>query len=198
MLTETCAKLPKERQKAFMLTGWSKLKAHFKTGYRQIPQGEFTEALSIVARRVAEGEYLPAPAEKLSKEMRAKINRAAHATALRLYDGVHQLLTDCAIDNVACGASEREAMQSVEALASRSDNATIINVWDAQELVWAASDAINAAGSAISAIHRLEQRTGLQLAMRTPRIKHVDCDFHKHDRLVQEVIERMTGGTRNT
>jgi len=59
MLTDACAKLTKERQKAFMLTGWSKLKSHFKTGYRQIPRGEFTEALSIVARHVAEGEYLP-------------------------------------------------------------------------------------------------------------------------------------------
>jgi prophage antirepressor-like protein len=50
-----------KKQGAFMLQGWSKLKAHFKVSYRQIPQAEFTEAVSLLARHVIEGEYLPAP-----------------------------------------------------------------------------------------------------------------------------------------
>lgn len=136
---------------------------------------------------------LPAPKEKLSTALRDHINRTAHATALRLYDSAHKLLTDCALDNLACGASESDAMQYVEALASYAEDATIINVSDAQELVWAVSDVINAAGTAIASIRRLEQRTGLQLAMRIPRRKNLPANFHKHDRLVQEVLERMTG-----
>ena len=44
-----------------MIKGWSKLKAHFKTDYRHIPQAEFHEAVSIVARHVAEqGELIDA------------------------------------------------------------------------------------------------------------------------------------------
>jgi prophage antirepressor-like protein len=53
-------KLPKERQMQFMISGWSKLRAHFGCKYRDIPAGEFSEALSIVARHIA--EYMPAPA----------------------------------------------------------------------------------------------------------------------------------------
>ena len=65
LLTSTVKKLPQEKQASAMIRGWSKLKAHFGTGYRQIPQGEFVEALSIVARHCVtvhalEGELLEA------------------------------------------------------------------------------------------------------------------------------------------
>lgn len=48
-----------KKQGAFIMRGWSKMKAHFKVGYREIPAIEFTEALSLAARHAAEGEYLP-------------------------------------------------------------------------------------------------------------------------------------------
>ncbi|MCM1513321.1 MAG: Bro-N domain-containing protein [Oxalobacter formigenes] len=57
-LRDTAAKLPKARQQQFMVSGWSKLRAHFGCKYRDIPAAEFQEALSIVARHIA--EYLPA------------------------------------------------------------------------------------------------------------------------------------------
>jgi hypothetical protein len=61
MLTDAVKRLPKDRQAAAMIKGWSKLKAHFKTDYRRIPQAEFPEAVSIVARHIAEqGELLDA------------------------------------------------------------------------------------------------------------------------------------------
>lgn len=61
MLTDAVKQLPKDRQAAAMIKGWSKLKAHFKTDYRHIPQAEFHEAVSIVARHVAEqGELIDA------------------------------------------------------------------------------------------------------------------------------------------
>lgn len=69
VLTDAVKRLPKDKQAAAMIKGWSKLKAHFKTDYRHIPQAEFAEALSIVARHIAEqGELLDAePRDMVSK-----------------------------------------------------------------------------------------------------------------------------------
>ncbi|ALS63664.1 phage antirepressor N-terminal domain-containing protein [Pandoraea apista] len=53
-------RLPKMKQGAAATRVWSKLKAHFKVAYRQIPQSEFTEAVSIVTRTAAEWEVLDA------------------------------------------------------------------------------------------------------------------------------------------
>ena len=67
MLTENVKRLPKEKQAGAMVKGWSKLKAHFKTDYRHIPAGEFHEAVSILARHVAEWELVddtPKPAKQ--------------------------------------------------------------------------------------------------------------------------------------
>lgn len=61
LLTDAVKKLPKEKQGVAMMQGWSKLKSHFGVSYRDIPQGDFTEAVSIVARHISTGEYLPAP-----------------------------------------------------------------------------------------------------------------------------------------
>lgn len=63
-LKEGCDKLPKEKQGAFMTKGWSKLKSHFGCTYRNIPQREFTEALSLVNRHSSEWELLDAPQGK--------------------------------------------------------------------------------------------------------------------------------------
>lgn len=62
LLKGAVEKLPKDKKAAFMIQGWSKLRAHFKVGYRQIPQAEYAEALSIISRHVVEaleGELLP-------------------------------------------------------------------------------------------------------------------------------------------
>lgn len=67
MLKDTVVKLPKDKQASFMVKGWSKLRSHFKVGYRQIPQSEYPEALSIVSRHIVEaleGELLP-PVEEV-------------------------------------------------------------------------------------------------------------------------------------
>lgn len=62
LLKDTAEKLPKAAKAKFMIQGWSKLKSHFGVSYRDIPQGEYVEAVSIVSRHVSEalqGEYLP-------------------------------------------------------------------------------------------------------------------------------------------
>lgn len=54
-LLETHAKrLPPEKQGPAILRGWSKLKAHFKVGYRDIPADQFTDAVSLLSRHVCE------------------------------------------------------------------------------------------------------------------------------------------------
>lgn len=45
--------LPKEQRAGFKIQGWSKLKSHFKVGYRQIPRHEFPEALSLLGRHIS-------------------------------------------------------------------------------------------------------------------------------------------------
>lgn len=51
-LNAAAQRLPRDAQGVFLRTGWSKLKAHFKVSYRDIPRAEFVEALYIVERHV--------------------------------------------------------------------------------------------------------------------------------------------------
>ena len=66
MLNEFVKTLPKEKQGGFMVKGWAKLKAHFNVGYREIPAGKFTDAVSIIARHIVEYSTpaLEAPAQQ--------------------------------------------------------------------------------------------------------------------------------------
>lgn len=57
MLTDAAEKhFPGDTKKQGVLIqqGWSKLKSHFKVSYRQIPQAEFTEAVSLLSRHISE------------------------------------------------------------------------------------------------------------------------------------------------
>lgn len=67
LLESNVKRLPHDKQAGAMVKGWSKLKAHFGVPYRQIPASEFTEAISIVARHVAEWELVE-EAPKLGNE----------------------------------------------------------------------------------------------------------------------------------
>ena len=62
MMKEGVEKLPKEKWAGASIAGWSKLKSHFGVPYREIPRSEFCEAVSLVARHVAEYQALAAPA----------------------------------------------------------------------------------------------------------------------------------------
>jgi hypothetical protein len=73
MLREGVEKLPKDKQAAFMIKGWSKLKAHFGVTYREIPRGDFSEAVSLVARYVADVDFIPAPTDALQAHLSAPV-----------------------------------------------------------------------------------------------------------------------------
>lgn len=138
-------------------------------------------------------QQVPQARAGISKELRQHINRTAHQIALKQYDTIHSLLTECAADNLACGAKEADVFGYVEAYADTADGVCIANVRDLKELVWNAEQVINTAAQAVANIRRIEKRSGYRLAMRIKRHEWENPDFHKHDRLVQEVLERMTG-----
>jgi hypothetical protein len=58
MVKTLVERLPREKQGPATIRMWSKLKAHFKVAYRQIPQAEFSEAVSIVTRTASEWEVV--------------------------------------------------------------------------------------------------------------------------------------------
>lgn len=54
LITTHAETLPKDKQSAFVIQAWSKLKAHFGVGYRQIPAHLFSDAVSLIGRHIAE------------------------------------------------------------------------------------------------------------------------------------------------
>jgi hypothetical protein len=64
LVTNHAKNLPKDKQGAYIMQTWSKLKAHFKVPYREIPQTNFSDAMSLVGRHIAlagaEAAALPA------------------------------------------------------------------------------------------------------------------------------------------
>lgn len=68
MVREACTSLPKHLQAGFTIKAWSKLKSHFGVSYRNIPQREYQEAVSLVARHVSEWKLLDAPTKEETME----------------------------------------------------------------------------------------------------------------------------------
>ncbi|MFY2599465.1 Bro-N domain-containing protein [Achromobacter xylosoxidans] len=58
LVKSTAERLPKEKQGAASIKMWSKLKAHFGVAYRDIPQQEFSEAVSLLTRASTEWELV--------------------------------------------------------------------------------------------------------------------------------------------
>ena len=58
MLETAAQKLPKEKRGSFLQSGWAKLRAHTGVNYRKIPKAAVTDALSLLARHVAEWELV--------------------------------------------------------------------------------------------------------------------------------------------
>lgn len=77
MLKMAAEKLPKGKQGALMVQGWSKLKKHFAVPYREIPRQEFSEAVSILARHAAEWEVVD-ETPKLSVDDAVRLDAAFH------------------------------------------------------------------------------------------------------------------------
>lgn len=64
MIAARVEPLPKAKQGKAAMRCWSSLKSKFGCGYKEIPAEQFTEAVSLLARIVLEGELLPAQDEQ--------------------------------------------------------------------------------------------------------------------------------------
>lgn len=135
---------------------------------------------------------LPSP-DRLTKNLRQRINRKAHEIALKQYDTIHSFITSWASDNLSSGATEEDCERYIETAGELADGTVLMNIRDAQDLVSTVGQVIDTAGSAIATIKRIEQRSGYKFYPRIPRCERLSPDFHKHDRLVQETIDRIVG-----
>lgn len=134
---------------------------------------------------------LLAPRDPISKALHTHINRVSHQLALKQYDTIQSILTGCVLDNLACGAKEADCFGYVEATGELADGTVLVNLRDLQELVSHTGRVIDAAGTAIAAIKRIEQRSGFQLYHRLGNPEYATPEFHKHDRLIDKVIDQM-------
>lgn len=101
MLEANVKRLPHEKQAGAMIQGWSKLKAHFGVPYRQIPAHEFTEALSIISRHVAQWELVdegPKPVAAPQLISYAARSKAAFDAATRAAGEVQRTVFDAVMN----------------------------------------------------------------------------------------------------
>lgn len=129
----------------------------------------------------------------VSEALDAHIRRLAARLAMTQYDSIRALLAECAADNLACGASEADCMGYVEAMAGTAGGVAIVNVRDLKDVVAGAEQVIQSAAQSIAALRRVEARSGLQIAPRLSSQRGVKPQFRKLDRLVQQVLERISG-----
>lgn len=84
-LTDAAKALPPDDRGEFLKEGWSRLKAHFRCSYREIPVAEFDEALSLVMRHIARNEEKmmarPAAIGHMPPDARAALVIASNALA---------------------------------------------------------------------------------------------------------------------
>lgn len=150
-------------------------------------------------RRAKPGANLPAvqpvPQARagLTANLRSRINRKAHEIALRQYDTIHAFITQWAEDNLACGATEETCEGYIDTAGELADGTVLANIRDLQELASHVGRVIDEAGRAIATIRAIEKRSGFNLYPRIKRSEWENPDFHKHDRLVQEVLSRIAG-----
>lgn len=92
MLHDGVKKLPKAEQGNAMVIGWSKLKAHFNVGYRQIPAAEFHEALSILARHLAAWQVDSVEPSRRVRELE-RANKGLQRMVEQLHSALGQALS---------------------------------------------------------------------------------------------------------
>lgn len=89
-------------QGKFIMQAWSKLKSHFKVGYRAIPRHELTEAISIITRHTVDWEVLdtaPAPQQMALPDESidvAALLLTGQASPKPLTAAQHALIDQCA------------------------------------------------------------------------------------------------------
>lgn len=155
-----------KQQGAFLMRGWSKLKAHFKRGYREIPQAEFAEAVSLVARHIAEqGELIeeaPQPtADMVSKAHAMRCFDLAGALASATQQAAVRHLLDLDERDLRIGRFVFACNGDTPFVKRLEDDAVVLSWGEAPKLIATNDSAIDTAtlqAIANAAIKRLTQR----------------------------------------
>lgn len=155
-----------KQQGAFLMRGWSKLKAHFKRGYREIPQAEFAEAVSLVARHIAEqGELIeeaPQPtADMVSKAHAMRCFDLAGALASATQQAAVRQLLDLDERDLRIGRFVFACNGDTPFVKRLEDDAVVLSWSEAPKLLATNDSAIDTAtlqAIANAAIKRLTQR----------------------------------------
>jgi len=119
-----------------------------------------------------ESAALPSPAnalpppDRITPNLRRRINRKAHALALDQYDTLQDLLEDLVTSNLRCNASESDCEDYIERFGSNMGGVTLVNTYDLYQLARQTTGLLDKAGEALAVVHRLETHTGLQLYQR--------------------------------
>lgn len=155
-----------KQQGAFLMRGWSKLKAHFKRGYREILQAEFAEAVSLVARHIAEqGELIeeatPPAADVVSKAHAMRCFDLAGALASATQQATVRQLLDLDERDLRLGRFVFACNGDTPFLKRLEDDAVVLSWSEAPKLIATNDSAIDTAtlqAIANAAIKRLTQR----------------------------------------
>lgn len=155
-----------KQQGAFLMRGWSKLKAHFKRGYREIPQAEFAEAVSLVARHIAEqGELIEEapqpPADMVSKAHAMRCFDLAGALASATQQAAVRQLLDLDERDLRIGRFVFACNGDTPFVKRLEDDAVVLSWSEAPKLIATNDSAIDTAtlqAIANAAIKRLTQR----------------------------------------
>lgn len=114
------------------------------------------------APAITQAPALPSP-NKITPNLRTRINKKAHALALEQYDTIHDLVETLVVDNLRCGATEPACEDYIERFGSSMGGVTLVNTCDLYQLARQTTGLLDKAGEALAVIHRLEKHTGMEL-----------------------------------
>lgn len=108
---------------------------------------------------------LPVP-DPITRNLRARIHKQAHALSLAQYDTLQDLLEELVTSNLRCGATEGACEDYLNRFGSHMGGVTLVNTHDLYQLSRTTTNLLDEAGKALAVIHRLEKHTGLALYQR--------------------------------
>ena len=117
---------------------------------------------------------LAPPAEPgLSSAVKARIQRRAHELTLACYDTIHDLLTEMAESNRACGADDEKLLGYIDHYGGVAGEVVMLNKSEVMMLARKTATSINILGETLATIHSLESHLGMPLYPREydPSIK---------------------------
>ncbi len=122
---------------------------------------ELDRAQNLISRSSS-----PHRQEKISPSLKRQINRKAHDLSLTQHDTIHELISEMVEKSINNGASEHNCAAYIEQYGSSMGGVAVVNQYELYKLIRSISNLLNEAGDVLALIHKLEERTGLELYTR--------------------------------